>query len=485
MTERPNIIMFTWHDAGDWFGCYGYDTVNTPNVDRLASEGVRFTNQHSACAQCSPSRASIMTGTYCQNNGVMGLTNTVFSNRMHPHIPHLGPRLKNMGYDTALFGIQHECAHEDVHEIIQPDEQFATDPWPNADLIRAYVKKWIHERANNDTPFYAQMGTIDAHLNRYYSGVPASENEPYAPVQDTSKGLHIPPYLTGSEADKQTVATLQGLLQRGDRLMGDVLAALDETGLADNTLVIMCVDHGVGLTRAKVHCYDPGTKVGWIMRWPKHIAANSTVDNLCAHADVLPTILELLGENISEENFDGHSLAEHVRGNSTTDIRPYTYSHMTENTRSIRSNKWKLIRNFSPPRVPVGHLGDCASQHKLFDNPYPQLPGSEQAPDEQRPALELYDLENDPNELQNLSYDPKHAETLKQLNAELWNFLITHDDFLIHDPIRTPWQLATRQALEQHCADNNITPPMAEGPLGNAIDAASDAGNVAAGWEMD
>ena len=473
--EKPNVILLNWHDAGDWFGCYGNQHVNTPNVDRLAAAGVRFAHNHSACAICSPSRAAIATGKYCQNNGVMTLTNSVFQNRIHPDVPHMAARFKQLGYRSALFGIQHECAHEHVAEVMQVDEQFATDPWPNADIIRHYLKKWLLERQQDDTPFFAQIGTIDAHLNRFYSGNPPRDDEAYPPVQDTSNGLHMPGYLSNSEADQATVATLQGLLQRGDRLVGDMLDALDEAGLTDNTLIIMNVDHGVGLTRSKGTCYDPGITTAWIMRWPQKIPAGKVIHALSTHVDVLPTVWELLG-HAAIEGLDGHSLAQHITGTETKEVHDYVYSHMVENFRSIRNQKWKLIRNFRPSAW-TNRKGDCASQHKSYAFDRIQLP-ADICPSADTPAVELYDLETDPDELHNLSYNKEFQDQCTLLNDQLWKFLIEHDDFIIHETVNSPWQHATRLELEAYCAANNLKCPHGEGPLINAIDAASAAGTV-------
>ena len=474
--SRPNVVLFTWHDAGDWFGCYGHDTVQTPNVERLACEGVRFTANHSACAICSPSRAAIATGRFCQNNGVMTLANSPFSNRIHPHVPHIAARFKEMGYRSALFGVQHEAAHEHVHEVLKVDEQFATDPWPQSDLTADYVRRWIAARAGDDTPFYAQVGTIDAHLNRFYSDQPPRDDEPYPPVQDTTRGIGIPPYLAGSDADRATVATLQGLLQRGDRLMGALLESLDEAGLAENTVVVMCVDHGVGLSRAKATCYDAGTKTGWIVRWPGVVPAGRTVDALTTHVDVLPTLWDLLG-HAPIGGLDGVSLAAHIRGERNDDVHDAVFSHMVENTRSIRTRRWKLIRNFRPPSW-VGRRGDCATQHRGYESPFPPMPGPEVPPSPERPLLELYDLENDPWEQHTLADDPAHAATRDGLDARLWDFLLHVDDFLVHDPVRSRWQQATREQLQAHCRRAGRACPVAEGPLGNPIDAASARGAV-------
>ncbi len=473
--SRPNVILYNWHDAGNWFGCYGNEHVNTPNVDRLAAEGVRFANNRSACAICSPSRAAIATGKFCQNNGVMGLCNTTMQNRIHPHLPHMAARFKQMGYRSALFGIQHECAHEHVAEIMQVDEQFATDPWPNSDIVKHYLKQWILDRKNDDEPFFAQVGSIDAHLNRFYSGAPARDDEPYPPVQDTSKGLHMPGFLSGSDADKETIATLQGLLQRGDRMVGAVLEALDETGMADNTLIIMNVDHGVGLSRAKATCYDPGTTTGWIMRWPEKIQAGTVVSQLTTHVDVLPTVWELLGLDPIDD-LDGYSFAAHITENKQDELHDYVYSHMVENLRSARNNKWKFIRNFRPPAW-ANRKGNCASQHKGYDFERQKWP-ADIRPSFDCPAVELYDLENDPDELTNLAYADDYRETCEEMNAVLWNFLLDNNDFIIRDTVNNNWQLSTRKALEKHCLITGRACPHGEGPLINEIDAAAAVGQI-------
>lgn len=473
--SRPNVILYNWHDAGAWFGCYDNKEVNTPHVDRLAAEGVRFANNRSACAICSPSRAAIATGKFCQNNGVMGLCNNTMQNRIHPHLPHMAARFKQMGYRSALFGIQHECAHEHVAEILRVDEQFATDPWANSDIVKHYLKNWIIERKDNDEPFFAQVGSYDAHLNRFYSGAPARDNEPYPPLQDTTKGLHMPAYLTGSDADKETVATLQGLLQRGDRMVGAVLETLDETGMADNTLIIMNVDHGVGLSRAKGTCYDPGTTTAWIMRWPDKIQAGTVVSQLSTHVDVLPTVWELLGLD-PIDNLDGFSFAQHVTDNRQDELHDYVYSHMVENTRSIRNHSWKLIRNFRPQSW-ANRKGDCASQHKLYEFNHPDVPDAKK-PCREFPSVELYDLENDPDELVNLSFHEQHADKCKTMDAALWNFLLDNNDFLVRDTVNSEWQLATRQDLEAHCLSHNRPCPHGEGTFINKIDAAAAQGQV-------
>ncbi len=473
--RRPtNLILFTWHDAGDWFGCQGQPAARTPHVDRLAAEGVRFAHCYSACAICSPSRAAIMTGRYCQATGVMGLTNTVFHNRIAPGVPHLGARLRAAGYHTALFGVQHECAPEHVNEVIQPNETIATDPWARGDLLAAHVRDWLGARPRDGGPFFAQIGTFDAHLGRFYTGRPPRADEPYPPYNDTRPDLPVPPYLRGSDLDRATLATLHGQLTRGDLVMGAVLDGLAAAGLEEETLVVMAVDHGVGLDRAKAHCYDSGTHVAWIVRRPGHLPAGRVVEALTGHVDILPTLWELL-DLPPLAGLDGRSFAAHARGDATEELNPCVYSHMVEASRGVRTPRWKFIRNFLPG-APVGEPGDCTFRHAL-GAPRPPAPPT-QIPDARQPLTELYDLASDPVEMRNLAGDSAHRAIAAQLDATLWDFLRAQDDFVIHQPLRTAWQVATRAEFLAHCQSRSRPAPPVPGPRQNPVDAASAAGRL-------
>lgn len=444
---KPNILFFTWHDAGDWFGCYGYDTVQTPAVDRLAAEGCRFTNTYSACAICSPSRAAMMTGRHPAANGVMFLTNTVNNNRLHRDERHLCRLLRDtLGYHTALVGVQHEAAHEHVSEILNPSERHLTDPWrsapTSADAACAFLERAAHTLDNK--PFYLQMGSYEAHLNAYYNG---ETNPNYPIVSDASRGVHLPPYLVDGEGTRKTVGVLQGLLHRGDAALARVLETLDRTGLADNTIVVMCVDHGVGLPRAKASCYDAGTRVGWIIRDPRSIKPKTTVKAMTHHVDTLPTLLDLAGLALPDR-LHGHSFAAHARGQSDRELRDTAFSHMVETTRSIRTHGYRLIRNFRPPAHPT-----IRTRNGI------QPPIAVKANAEGQ-SVELYEIKSDPQQLNNRVDCPDLADVRRDLDGRLWDFMLEHNDFLLNEPIQTPWQEQTRQAFKAHCAARGLTAPV-------------------------
>lgn len=435
--NSPHILFITWHDAGRWFGCYGNEQVHTPNVDRLAAGGCRFANMHAACAICSPSRAAMMTGRYCQDNGAMFLTNTVNNARLHPSEWHISRFFKKKhGYYNVLFNVQHECAHEHVTEVINPVERHLTHPWHSSDLVAPAIAEWLKKHKDDDRPFFLQYGSYDAHLGKYYSK--HDDDERFRLTRDDEHGVHLPSYLQDSPEARETVAALQGELRRGDEALGVILDALDETGLADNTLVVMCVDHGVGLPRAKGNCYDPGTTVACIMRRPGVIPESLVVENMIHHVDVLPTVCDLAGVPIPE-NAQGMSFAAHARGESREEIRHECFSHMVENIRAIRTCDFRFIRNFRPPCIDHDHYSSVrAVPEGRFDTNRPL------------PHVELFDLKKDPNEFNNVADNPAYAKVRAELDARLWDFLLDHNDFIVNEPADDEWKAETRRQLEEH-----------------------------------
>ncbi len=447
--KTPNIVFITWHDAGRWFGCYGNDKVRTPHVDRLAADGVRFSNMFSACALCSPSRAAIMTGTHGQENGLMFLTFSPQDNRIHPHISHVTQLVHERGYHTALFGVQHEAAPQHVHEVMTYDEMFNTWPWPQAGVSADAFDSWLDTR--DERPFFAQIGFFESHLGTQFHER-ATKSYPF-PEPETEQ-LHIPPYLVPDEVGKKTVGILQGYLKRGDDAMGRILESLRRRGLEENTLVVMGVDHGVGLPRSKASMYDPGISVSWLMRWPGVIPPSLVLPAMATHVDVLPTIYGLLGWE-KPDQFLGQDFSGQIRNpENQQELNEMVFAQVEEGQRCVRTRGHKFIRNFYPNRkeyqAPVkAELHYESHQHRT--------PGRRLAEINVHSAMvELYDLRNDPNEFQNLAGDPDYSGIQKQLDDALWQFLVEHDDFIIHGPARSEHQRQMQGELEEFLRSRQV-----------------------------
>ena len=216
MATRRNIIQITTHDSGRHFGCYGYDTVHTPNVDALAADGVRLNNYFATVPICSASRATMLTGRYPQSHGQMDLPCFGWAlNDDERHITHI---LRDAGYRNLLFGLQHEVAN--VGRLAFDDVRLHRDP---CDMIAAEAGRFLLDEAAPEQPFFLQVGFFETHTPFSFGGV-----EP-----DDSKGIEVPPYLVDNAASRSAMAGFQGAIRKADSAVGVILEALARSGFEE------------------------------------------------------------------------------------------------------------------------------------------------------------------------------------------------------------------------------------------------------------
>lgn len=438
--DPPNLILIIADDlAWDDLGCYGHPNIRTPNIDRLAAEGMRFTHAFLTTSSCSPSRSSIITGTYPHQTDAEQL-----------HWPLPGDRLtfveklKEAGYWTGQAGKWHlgeavKDRFDQVMEgntagfIFQPGENTA-DRQEEAD--GSGCQNWmniLNARAK-DRPFFLWLAAIDPH-RPYEAGI---IEQPHSPEDAV-----VPPYLPDEPEVRADLAAYYDEVSRLDGYVGQLLEELDRQGLRENTLILFITDNGRPFPRDKTTLYDGGIKTPWIVRWPARVQAGGTSASLISSVDIAPTFLTLAGIEPGE-NFEGADF-----GPALTDpgapVRDYIYAEdhwhdFEDYTRAVRDQRYKYIRNFytdlpnTPPadalRSPTfekmrameaeGQLS--AAQQTIFQTP--------------RPAEELYDLETDPYELQNLAGDPDFAAILARMKGEMERIRTETGDEL--PPRRTP-----------------------------------------------
>lgn len=383
-TMPPNILLINTHDSGRFFGCYGVETVRTPHIDQLAAEGVLFENMMAASPICSPSRGAMVTGRWPQRNGLLGLTHHGF--RFNAGERHMAGLLREAGYATVLFHFQHVAQRDQWQELgfeqylarsrdeEEPIYPFMARPAPEvAQAFAGYLEQRDAER-----PFFAQVNFNESHTPFCFGGV-----EP-----DRTFGVTIPPWIKQDKESEAHFAHLQGAMQPLDEGVGIIMAALQAHGLEENTLVVFATDHGLEGVRDKWTCYEAGLGIAAIMRFPNVIAgAGRRIAAPVSNVDLLPTLLDLAGVSIPD-NLDGISLADVLRDGLEPDSqRPVFGIYHNNGVRSVRLGTWKLIRN-------------------LAAEPYTETPpctingGSHLRA---RPLVELYDLEVDPYELNNLA----------------------------------------------------------------------------------
>ncbi|MBA2274493.1 MAG: sulfatase [Actinobacteria bacterium] len=410
------IVTISCHDLGRHLGCYGAGSVNSPNLDALAHDGVRFDRAFCAAPQCSPSRAALATGRYPHSNGVMGLAHGNFGWDLHPEERHVASLLAAHGYRTNLFGLQHvtsdpaRLGFDVIHGTGSGTE------------VSEAVARWC---SSNRTPgsTYLEINLFEPHRPYDYGGV----------LPDDSRGVNIPGYLPEIDESRAEMAALQGAIKSTDRNIGRILNALDATGMMDEALILFTADHGIAMPRAKCTLYDPGIEIALIVRWPDGGVRPGTRSELIGNVDALPTLLESAGIS-APHNLQGRSFLPLVQGRSYRP-REAVYAEKTFHSyydpmRAMRTERYKLIWNFESAFA-VEVPGDV--QRGAVFRSSPTRYSRDRAH-----AVELYDLEEDPLERDNLMDDSRYAEQLEQMGAHLHRWMSETRDPLLTGPIPSP-----------------------------------------------
>jgi len=420
--KMPNVLLITSEDHGPHLSCYGDPNVRTPQLDRLASQGVRFANAYVTYSVCSPSRGSILTGLYAHQNGQIGLATHKFAMfRKWPNIPSL---LKKAGYRTGIIGKLH----------VNPASAFPFDfkalsgsnfndrPMSKfADLAGKFVRA-------SDKPFFLMVNYPDAHfpLLKQQHGLPT--------LPMTAKDIKqmLPEVGVDSPRLRQHAADYYNCLMRLDSGIGFLLKQLDESGKAGDTLVIYLSDHGAQFSRGKTTSYEGGLRVPMIVRWPKRIKAGLVREELVSSIDILPTILEATGVK-APRNLPGRSLLSLGRGEKSV-WRRYLFSGKAGTTafwtfpqRTIRDERYKLILNLTQDRpCPTAiayenHWGTffVAGCTEAEIAAAPPLVRRAYAVWHRPPEIELYDLRTDPHEMKNLAGETSLTKVKQRLLARL------------------------------------------------------------------
>ncbi|NLE58985.1 MAG: sulfatase [Planctomycetes bacterium] len=443
-TQRPNIVVFHCHDLGQFLRCYGVKSVQTPNLDRFAAQGVRFARSFCTQPGCSPSRASLFTGRYPHNNGVMGLTHANFAWDLHPAEKHLAQFLKEAGYATVAVGV--------IHETRCGAKRCGYDKHINkakaAEGTTAAIEQ-LRQLAAGKLPFYLYAGFIEPHRLPYPKGpgqpvgghgFPGPHLKP-----DSTLGVDVPGYLRDTPGTREELAGLQGAVRHVDEQFGRWMQAIKELGLEEETLVIATTDHGIAMPRAKCSVYEPGLQIALLMRhagrkgWHGGVVRNEMVSNI----DMLPTILELVGIPVPA-NVQGRSFAPLLDGRAYTPnaviFGELTYHGYYDPQRSVRTETHKLIANFSA----APSFQDPSQQWRpRSDTAVPEHPASAF-----HPHLELYDLVKDPWEQIDLANKPECAAIRSELAGRLLRHMIETDDPLLHGAVVSPQHETTLKMLQ-------------------------------------
>jgi arylsulfatase A-like enzyme len=391
---------------------YGYQ-VPTPNIQLLADQGVLFRKAFCGAPTCSGSRASLLTGQYCHNNGMLGLAHRGWS--LNDYGEHLIHPLGDVGYRSVLIGEQHISEDPEVigyDEVIEVDSHHATDVAPIT----------IEGLRTASEPFFFSVGFFETH--RQFR----------APTSVRDSLYSLPPAnLPDTPETRRDMAAFKASARSLDQGIGAVLNGLYEFGLADRTLIICTTDHGLAFPGAKATLFDRGTGVMLIMRGPAGFAGGKVYDAMVSHLDIYPTLCELSGAEKPAFLQGGsllplvHDQVERIHDEVFTEV---TFHAAYEPTRAVRTERWKYIRRFDDDPHPVlANCDDSASKETLVRAGWAeQVVGQEQ----------LYDLILDPHEVRNLADDPAYSSVLGDLRARLTAWMEQTDDPLLEGPVPVP-----------------------------------------------
>ena len=427
----PNFVIMIADDMSwDDCGAYGHPSIRTPNIDRLAQEGMRFDRAFLTISSCSPSRASIITGRYPHRTNAEELhwplpgDQTTFTELLRAAGYwcgaagkwHLGDEVKDrfdliLAADTSGFQLPTGRAGETGKFV----ETTAGD-------ARSGCAEWVPllQKRPRDKPFCLWLAALDPH--RPYDTELVEQSEDNYSAND----VRLPPYHPDHEDVRKDYLDYYAEITRLDRFVGKVMVELEQQGVAEETFVLFFSDNGRPFPRDKTTIYDSGIRTPFIVRYPPLVRKPQVCPTLVSSIDIAPTVLELAGVPIPK-SVDGRSFVPQL-GNPAVDTRRYVFAEKNwhdfeDHARAVRDVRFKYIRNYyddlpnTPPADAVRsptyvHMNRLRVEGKLdaaynvcFDSP--------------RAKEELFDTWADPHEVKNLATDPEYSKQLDRLRGAL------------------------------------------------------------------
>lgn len=425
----PNIVWISAEDLSPRIGAYGDPVANTPNIDRLASEGVRFTRVFVTQPICAPNRSATITGMYPTSIGTHHMRTTDGAQGLPgpylavppPYVKAFTEYLRAAGYYTT--------------NNVKTDYQFAphTDP---QQPITAWDESsdqahWRH-RPDPQMPFFSVFNIITSHESHVWPD--HSIHEGRGPATDPST-VELPPYYPDTLPVREDLARHYDNIARVDRRVGEILRELEEDGLAENTIVFFWTDHGDGLPRAKRWLYDSGLHVPLIIRWADDVRPGTVNDELVSFVDLAPTVLSMAGVDIPS-----HMQGRVITGPGAQPEPEFIFASRDrvdtayDMVRAVRGQRYKYIRNFYPELPYVLHVPYRNRSVIMQELLRLKAEGTLTGPpalwmEESRPPEELYDTLNDPHEINNLANDRDHRDRLERMRSVLDRWMLETGDW--------------------------------------------------------
>jgi N-sulfoglucosamine sulfohydrolase len=443
--NRPNILFVLSDDhSTPYVGCYGSGT-KTPNLDAFARSGMIFDRMFTVAPQCVPSRAGYLTG-----RSAVAARNTRFSSALPPDEITLPEVLRGAGYYTGVCGrgfhLDGSGRLGNITEGLMQKLKMRTwdrrvdylDRGSDQEKVVEHLQAFL-DKAPKGSPFFLWMNYSDPH-HVWTTKIEGMQHDPAA--------LKLPPHLPDLPGVRSDLARYLDEVTHCDRLFADALAILKRRGLEQNTLVMFCGDNGMAFPHGKGSLYDPGLNVPMLVRWPGVVKPGARTAELVSGEDVAPTLIEAAGAKVPSrmsglsilpllkgQRFSGrkHIFAERgPHGGSTYTLE--TKASSFDQSRCVRSAKWKLIYNCTPHQEyqPVDSANDPGWKEIVAAHEAGRLrPEHEKAYfTRPRPVYELFDLDNDPGELNNLAGKQELREVEQALKVTLTEKMMLDYDYL-------------------------------------------------------
>ncbi len=411
---KLNIVWIVTEDISTNLGCYADPDARTPNLDKFATQGTRYTRFFTHAPVCAPTRSGLITGQYATTLG---------SHHMRSKLVQT-PRLFTQELQAAGYRVFWP-GKTDFNFDVKPGWANTTDWTKKPELLRG------------EQPFFAYINFTSTHESQIRAPK-AAHQKVLAKLppehRHDPKSVHLPPYFPDTPEVRHDVAQYHDNISGMDQDVGRVLKVLDDEKLSQNTVVVFFGDHGWGMPRGKRTCLDSGLQAPLLVRWPGQLTPGSVDENLVAFIDLAPTVLSIAGVPIPER-FQGQV----AFGPKAAAPREYVYSardrmdETFDRVRTVRSKQFRYVKNFHP-EIPYAAWLNYADEmptrqvwRKLaFEGKL--NPIQMQFFAKTKPPEELYDCTADPHEVNNLASDPAHAATLKTMRAALDRWIVETKD---------------------------------------------------------
>lgn len=443
-SKRSNVVLIVSDDHGrEALGCYGNPAIDTPSMDALAADGVRFTNAFCTTASCAASRSVILTGVHNHTNGTYGHTHDRHHFSCFKDVVSL-PRLLNAaGYRTGCIGKKHFApmsVYPFSHDL---GPGFGRDDVRMAEACRDFIRE--------DAPFFLYWcsynphrggGGVETHPcrpNRFGNpgeDFPGDRERPYDEAD-----VVVPPWLPDTPESRAELAQYYQSINRLDRGIGRLVQLLKDEGRYEDTVIVYISDNGAAFPASKTTLYEPGMNLPCIVRSPLHEAHGATCDGLVTWADLTPTVLDFAGAYDAPGAFHGRSFKGIIGAARPAEWREEVYAahtfHEVTNyypMRVIRTKRHKFIWNIAYPLTysAAADLWVSASWQGALRDGLTRFGRRSVDAYLHRPRFELYDLEQDPDEIVNLAEDDAYRDLVYDFCAKLKRFQEETKDPWLH-----------------------------------------------------